>query len=65
MGSGAEGGEFRDVFPVDHLLDTAVERFEVELEELAPGPHVVAVRATDASGNSVTAEVEHSPSPRR
>jgi hypothetical protein len=50
---------------VDHLLDTAVERFEVELEELAPGPHVVAVRATDASGNSVTAEVEHSPSPRR
>lgn len=60
-----DGGEFQDVFPVDHLLDTAVERFEVELEELAPGPHVVAVRATDASGNSVTAEVEHSPSPRR
>lgn len=56
-----DGGEFRDVFPVDHLLDTAVERFEVELEELAPGPHVVAVRATDANNNTVTAEVEHTP----
>ena len=39
----------------------AVERFEVDLPDLAPGPHVVAVRATDASGNTVTAEVEHSP----
>lgn len=56
-----DGGEFRDVFPVDHLLDTAVERFEVDLGELAAGPHVVAVRATDANGNAVTAEVEHSP----
>lgn len=56
-----DGGEFRDIFPVDHLLDTAVERFEVDLPELAPGPHVVAVRATDASGNTVTAEVEHTP----
>ncbi|MCA9576136.1 MAG: hypothetical protein R3B40_30510 [Polyangiales bacterium] len=56
-----DGGPFRDIFPVDHLLDTAVERFEVDLPDLAPGPHVVAVRATDASGNTVTAEVEHSP----
>jgi outer membrane protein assembly factor BamB len=55
-----DGGPFRDIFPVDHLLDTAVERFEVDLTDLEPGTHVVAVRATDASGNAVTAEVEHS-----
>ncbi len=43
--------------PDDQLLDTANEQFEVSLTDLEPGDHVVAVRATDAAGNSATAEI--------
>ncbi len=52
-----DGRPFRDALPSDHLLDTREERFAIPLpNDLAPGDHLVAVRATDAAGNAVTAE---------
>jgi sugar lactone lactonase YvrE len=51
-----DGGEWRLLFPVDDLLDTRDERFEIDLASEAPGSHIVAVRATDAAGNVGSAE---------
>ena len=51
-----DGGEWRLFFPADDLLDTADERFELDLGAEAPGSHILAVRATDAAGNTTTAE---------
>jgi hypothetical protein len=52
-----DGGPFREALPSDHLLDTREERFAIPLpSSLGPGEHIVAVRATDAAGNAVTAE---------
>lgn len=51
-----DGGEWRLLFPVDDLLDTAEERFSVDLSAEPTGEHVVAIRATDAGGNAATAE---------
>ena len=53
-----DGGDWRIFFPDDQLLDEAEERFSVDLGDLEAGDHVLAVRATDAAGNSVVAEVE-------
>lgn len=58
-----DGGEWRLVFPSDDLFDTREERFDVEIPllstatALAPGPHLVAVRAFDAAGNSASSEL--------
>ncbi|MBW2461554.1 MAG: hypothetical protein JRH11_07895 [Deltaproteobacteria bacterium] len=52
-----DGREFRPFFPADDLLDTRDEGFDLDLSGLDPGEHIVAVRAYDAGGNSVTAEV--------
>jgi len=52
-----DGEDWRLIFPVDDLLDTANERFRIPLDGLPPGEHIVAVRATDAGGNAVTAEL--------
>lgn len=51
-----DGGDWQMFFPVDDLFDTEAERFELDLGTLEPGSHIVAVRATDAGGNSVTEE---------
>lgn len=53
-----DGGDWHVFFPEDQLLDEATERFTVDLGELEAGPHVVAVRATDAAGNAAVAEIE-------
>ncbi|UJR82557.1 hypothetical protein [Sandaracinus amylolyticus] len=53
-----DGGEWLVFFPADDLLDTRDERFELDLSSLAPGSHIVAVRATDAGGNVGSAEIE-------
>jgi hypothetical protein len=52
-----DGREWTPLFPDDDLLDTRDERFTVDLAGLDPGEHVVAVRAYDAAGNPVSAEV--------
>jgi hypothetical protein len=52
-----DGLEWRLVRPDDGLLDTREERFSVPLSELPHGDHLLAVRATDARGNTVTREV--------
>lgn len=53
-----DGGEWVPLFPVDDLFDTATERFEIDLAPLAPGTHIVAVRATDAAGNVGSGEAQ-------
>ncbi len=53
-----DGGEWRPIFPVDDLFDTAEERFEIDLAPLASGTHIVAVRATDAGGNIGSGEAQ-------
>ncbi|MEZ4246894.1 MAG: hypothetical protein R3B99_01430 [Polyangiales bacterium] len=50
-----DGGEWLPAFPEDGMLDTRDERFAIPVQ-LEPGPHVIAVRATDAAGNTVSAE---------
>lgn len=53
-----DGGRFRPFFPKDHLLDSRIEEFALELpDDLAAGSHIVAVRATDAGGNTGSAEI--------
>ena len=58
-----DAAPFRPVFPDDGLLDTASERFSVELGKLSPGRHIVAIRATDAAHNVGSAELEFSAKP--
>lgn len=53
-----DGGEWRPIFPVDDLFDTAEERFEIDLGSLPSGTHIVAVRATDAGGNVGSGEAQ-------
>ena len=45
------GGEWLPLFPVDDLLDTARERFAIDLSRLERGSHIIAVRAKDGAGN--------------
>jgi outer membrane protein assembly factor BamB len=58
-----DAAPFRPVFPDDGLLDTASERFTVELGKLAPGRHIVAVRTSDAAHNVNAAELEFTTGP--
>jgi hypothetical protein len=51
--------EWRPVAPADGIFDTADEMIDSDIALLLPpGPHVVAVRAFDAAGNSVVRDVE-------
>ncbi len=52
-----DGREWHVFFPLDDLLDTAEERFALPIDQLT-GPHIVGVRARDAAGNVVSAELE-------
>jgi outer membrane protein assembly factor BamB len=52
-----DGGPFRPFFPDDHLLDSRTEAFTLTLpDDLPAGSYIVAVRATDAGGNTGSAE---------
>jgi hypothetical protein len=52
--------DWRPVAPIDGIFDTADETVDADLSTLLPvgaaGPHVVAVRAFDAAGNSAVRE---------
>jgi hypothetical protein len=53
--------DWRPVATVDGLYDTAAEAIDTDISPLlppSPGPHIVAVRAFDAAGNSVVRELE-------
>jgi hypothetical protein len=52
--------EWRPIAPSDGIFDSADETFDADLGPLLAvgGPHIVAVRAFDASGNAVVRDVE-------
>ncbi|MBN1655011.1 MAG: WD40 repeat domain-containing protein [Deltaproteobacteria bacterium] len=52
-----DGRDWIMIFPSDDLLDTAEESFSLKLDDLEPGPHIIAVRAFDAAGNATSSEV--------
>jgi hypothetical protein len=52
-----DASPWRDVFPIDSLLDSGDERFEVPLGSIGEGSHIVAVRAFDAAGNQANREI--------
>lgn len=45
-------GEWRPAFADDGMFDSPDEGFHLEIEDVAPGEHTVAVRAVDRAGNS-------------
>lgn len=51
-----DGREWVAVFPTDGLFDSASETIKLDLPDLAPGFHVLMIRATDAAGNVGTAD---------
>jgi outer membrane protein assembly factor BamB len=54
-----DGGEWRPAQPNDGLLDERDEAFTVALpKSLAPGPHIINVRAWDSADNVGSARVE-------
>jgi len=52
-----DGRDWILFFPTDDLFDTAEEKFSLTLDDLEKGTHIIAVRATDAAGNSAASEV--------
>ena len=46
-----DGGEWKYFAPKDGVFDSLEKAFEVKIGPLAPGPHFIAVRATDEEGN--------------
>jgi hypothetical protein len=52
-----DGGEFRLVSPADGIADDPIESFSFRLPALAPGPHSLAIRATDSADNIGAAQI--------
>jgi hypothetical protein len=46
-----DGGDWKFFSPKSGVFDDREEAFEVKLDPLKPGPHTIAVRATDDEGN--------------
>jgi len=44
--------EYQPILPDDLIFDSTSEAFAVTIPDLAPGPHVVTIKATDARGNT-------------
>lgn len=51
-----DGGDWVPVFPADGLFDGRRETIAIDLPDLAPGHHVLMVRANDAAGNLGTGD---------
>jgi hypothetical protein len=55
----AGSDEWRPLFPSDGIFDEAAEPFDANVAALIPkGSHIVAVRAYDSAGNSVSRDIE-------
>lgn len=52
-----DGGEWFLVFPVDGIADSAEEDFQLTTPDLAPGEHLIGLRASDANGNTGTTKL--------
>ena len=50
-----DGGDWRLVFPLDGIADSAVEEYRVVTPELSPGEHLIGIRAGDRNGTTGTA----------
>lgn len=46
-----DGGEWKDIFSDDGVVDSLHETFTYRTGELKPGEHIIAIRAYDTSGN--------------
>lgn len=49
-----DGGEWRLVFPIDGIADSAVEEYGIVTQELSPGEHFIGIRAGDRNGTTGT-----------
>jgi hypothetical protein len=49
--------DWQTVLPSDKIADGPEESLEFAIPDLKPGPHQIAVRATDARGNQATATI--------
>ncbi len=53
-----DGNVWKPAAPKDGLFDSRDEAFEISLpDDIAPGPHAVAVKAVDAEGNTAAARI--------
>jgi hypothetical protein len=52
-----DGRPWTPIFPDDELFDSPSERITLALPDLAPGSHVLMVKATDAAGNVGTGDL--------
>jgi hypothetical protein len=52
-----DGGTWTPMFPDDEIFDSLREQITLSLPDLAPGAHVLMVKATDAAGNIGTGDV--------
>jgi hypothetical protein len=46
-----DGKEWKTILSADGIVDSRRETFTVKLAHLTPGEHIVALRASDTSGN--------------
>jgi hypothetical protein len=53
-----DGAPFRPIASVDGMLDSAQEKFELDLGTIGTGAHIVSVRASDAARNISTSALE-------
>jgi hypothetical protein len=53
-----DGGEWTLLSPVDGIADERQEQFSITLPRLLPGPHAVAIRATDSNANVGAIQIE-------
>jgi hypothetical protein len=52
-----DGGPWTPIFPDDGIFDSQREQITLSLPDLAPGTHILMVKATDAAGNIGTGDL--------